>query len=41
MATIPLTGSLVTDWVYGLLVKEFKGWRDTIQSKTTFSDQNL
>jgi len=41
MATIPLTGSLVTDWVYDLLVKEFKGWKDTIQSKITFSEQNL
>jgi len=41
MATIPVTGSLVTYWLYGLLVKEFKGWKDTIQSKVAFSEQNL
>ncbi|CAJ2666043.1 unnamed protein product [Trifolium pratense] len=41
IGTMPLIGSLVTDWVYSLLVKEFKGWKDTVQSKAAFSDQNL
>jgi hypothetical protein len=41
MGELPLTGTLVVDWVYGLLIKEFKGWKNSIQSKIAFSDQNL
>jgi hypothetical protein len=38
---MPLAGTRIAEWVYELLVKEFKGWKDTIESKEAFSNQNL
>jgi hypothetical protein len=41
MSTMPLAGTRIAEWVYELLVKELKGWKDTIESKEAFSNQNL
>jgi hypothetical protein len=36
MGELPLTGTLVVDWVYGLLIKEFKGWKKSIPRTRNF-----
>jgi hypothetical protein len=36
MGTVSLAGTLVVDWVYNLIVKEFKGWKDCVKGSVYY-----